>query len=489
MWRTIVVLVSSWVLLHAQTISNGTFEQWGKDTLYYYPSGWSKWITMSAAGTYLNMPLGNVRPYAPGLDGILSISLESYQFGSDTIGGVAVVRQDNFSYNGFGITIAFKALYMTTAADTAQFQFVVTDPTKEIVAFVEASIQHGGADTTDTVVTVPLTIFIPSVTNGYMYIIMASGEVPGSKLIVDSLVFSAGVGASVSPAMDGGFEQWAPVSYDYPTNWATIFPTSYLSNDTLTFGGNPVGTLPLVDSVVTSLRPTTDAYEGNQAVRFEPRRYNVGGSPAMFAVLSYGHLSTTIFPPPFIPYNGPANKKTDSLIMYIKSSNFNPNTDSLTVIVTLKNPNKTQSFQGYIPPGITAYTPFVVDLSSYNDRPDSIGILFLAQAPTTSTGMWVQIDSVDFVLNPIVSTTKKIGEQLPYLYLKQQTLMLSHYPEKTEQLTIVLYDLQGREVVRKTLKAPTLEVGTALVPPGIYIYHIVDTKTQEVLASQKFVWW
>ena len=114
MWRVFIAVMGGSLFLYAQNISNGTFEQWSKDTLYYYPSGWSKWITMSAGGSYLHMPLGNVRPYAPALDGALSIFLETYQAGPDTIGGFAAVRQDNFSYNGFSISVAFKARYMTS---------------------------------------------------------------------------------------------------------------------------------------------------------------------------------------------------------------------------------------------------------------------------------------------------------------------------------------------------------------------------------------
>ncbi len=478
-------------LVWAQNVQNGTLEQWQTDTVYYYPSGWDGWFTTTAFGTFLDMPNGNVRPVSPGLQGNYSIYLENYNSPNGLVYGQAVLKQNNFTFSGTSFTVTLNATYVTTTADTASIYLLSATQAGVVTGYAELYVQHGGAQTSNNLVLTvpfnPLTLAPPA--NGVLYIVILAGDQPGSALTIDNITLSAGAGSNITQVADGGFEQWAPVTYDYPQQWSALFPASYVSTVQLTYNNNPVATLFLVDSVATSLKRSGDAYEGSFAARFYPQEYYLGTTPTLLSLMGYGGFSYSILPLPLMPYSGPANEKVDSLVFYYKTSNFNTNTDTIQVIVTLKNTNKTMTFDTLITtPNVSTYSRFAMDLSAYNDRPDSVGILFLFWAPTSSMGIWLQVDSIDFHTSPSIRQERPQETiSLPYLFLSHGNFMLSGYPNDMEKLVIQLYTLDGKQVRTFEVQSPQRQIAKADLPTGLYVYRIIHPTTKQVVNKGKLV--
>ena len=454
--------------INAQTVTNGSFENWSMITAYEEPDN----MISQNIQAYFNTLTGNVVKSTDKVEGNYSVKMTTIitngdtisgmvtnsSFGSDFSGGQAYTHQPDsfyfasksnilpndtaligvfFKKNGSFIAIAMKKLVGTQATwkNYALNIHWIINAQPDTVIFIAASSDFDGSPKN------------------------------GSELYLDDMNFGSGNGSLTN----GGFENWSPKTFEDPTNWSTFnvaslfFPPAYAVQ-------------------------STDAYNGNYALEITTKMLNNGDDT--LAHVTNGVMKNSDWAGGQKVYSNPMKLSgyykytpigNDSAIVAIRTTEWNNSTNTG---VTVQEKFKTLG-------AATSYTYFEIDLN-YNAWPtiDTIGILFASSniyngKANVGNGSKLLIDSLNITYYPV-----GINGQL------ENKINISTYPQpainevnfsfesNAQQVELLIYNSEGKLIAtHKDNNLNTLRIETNSYNSGMYFYKI---RLDGNLSSGKF---
>ena len=234
---------------YAQTISNGSFENWSQQLLFEEPVPY----TTTNLNLYMFSGSGNITKSTDSHGGSYATRLETVIAGSDTIfGGMFIGTPGPGGING-GIPIVTHA---DSLSIFAKFDIAVNDTSYILVIFKDSGQITGmgafvfyGTQSTYTEFKTAVNWFQPDNSDTMAVIITSSNldyaKIPGSTLFIDDITLLNT--AAVFP--NGDFETWTNISVEDPDDWFT-----------LNFAGTPGN---------YSVTQSADSYDGLYAAQIE----------------------------------------------------------------------------------------------------------------------------------------------------------------------------------------------------------------------------
>jgi len=234
------------VIINAQNILNGSFENWTTVNLYNEPDSF---VTTNMQ-TYFSLGVSNVTKSTDYYTGSYAARLETMATSNDTIFGgmfIGVPGSGGISggrpYNNRPDSVYGYVKYDIMPNDSAIFAVIFKKSGTIIATAVKYFI-----NTQNTYIrfSVPVTWMVPVIMPDTMAVIISSSnlnsnKIPGSYLIIDNINFK---GTSVAPFPFGDLENWQAVSTEEPDDWTTInyanvYDTNYSSTkSTDSYSGN-----------------------------------------------------------------------------------------------------------------------------------------------------------------------------------------------------------------------------------------------------------
>ncbi len=442
--------------LQAQSIPNGSFENWSGLAYDDAPN----WYTSNIESLKLNTITASK---VAGVSGF-AIKLQTKVVGNDTLGGFFMNTliddptqgKGGQPYNQKAQTISGKYMANMVGNDSA-ILFIMFK--KSGVALSMDLFKFGGKN--DTVFKsftlnlnlsyLPDTVIIAAASSN---LISNTGVQDGSSIVFDDLVFS-GLGVTrIIP--NGNFDTWTPKIKDIATGWS------------------------IQGGVVTK---DTSSYRGNYAIKLESIDFGFGEVEA-------GQISTgTMGPLGFLVGGKPFTNSKDTLCGYYKLSSSTG--DSAMITYTLSKNGSFIQEETLSLKAKASYTYFEFPINA-TSAPDNIrvDVQSLYYPFSFAAKSILYLDHLQLKSAPLPSGVKAIYANAtnhifyPNPVVNSLTIELDALNNAINQISI--FDINGKLVLeQRDLNQSTVSINTSGFNSGIYFY-IAETQSGQILRN-KFI--
>lgn len=444
----------------AQTIPNGNFENWTNKFMFEEPALY----TTSNSQAYLSGISLPITKSTDKVSGSFAVKLETIASANDTMPAFLFLGtpgnqtiNGGYPFNNRPDSVSFFAKHNQKTNDTGVF-IVFFKKNGAMIGLVREAFT--GTQASYKNFKSPVYWFSGQTPDTMAVLISSSNldgkKYPGSNLYVDSAKFFSKGGATF-PFPNGNFESWKSYSSDEPDNWYSLnFATV---------------NMPMVTK-------TTDKNNGTYAVRIENVYMKFGN---VMGFISNGKIGMDDKPSGGMAINlNPL--KVSGYYKYIPKG---PDTAIAGIFLYRYDAVKKKSI--LIEDTIiklkaaATYTYFEVPIL-YNNKPfaDTLNISFAASNVDDTTafvglGSVLFIDnlSISYKPNSITQVENKIFVRIyPNPFGTSATLSIEDSKFNTSGAEFVLFDLSGREVLRKELTENKTEINRDGLTRGIYFYQI-----------------
>lgn len=443
----LLLLIFSRINAFAQTIPNGSFENWNS-TLYIQANGWddSNRESLRKGNAITATRVAGSSGYA--------IQLQTLITQKDTMGafistmGDPMAGKGGFPYTQMPSSISGKYKCNTPGNDTALF--LVGFKKNGILYHMELFAFHGNINTFTPFTfslnpgSAPDTIIVAAAASN---LISNKGVQNGSTLILDELSFGGSGITQVIP--NGGFEDWTNKSYDQILNWHTY------DNE--------------------NIQRRTPGVKGSSAVRIETIRYEdgyVGIGRLFLSTDPYGINGFT--GPRGVPYN----QMKDTLTGYYLYNS--PVADSGLIEVVISGSSFSNSWY-FHPKRAFNFTYFELPISA-GGNPDTIDVL-LSASPLP--GSVLIVDELQLKSSPLHTGIKKQNGQANLLAYPVPATDFIYFNAPANTLYHVL-SLDGKELLSGKAEGMTdQKIAIQQLQNGVYLLLLEDELGQS--AYRRFI--
>ncbi len=469
-FTTVLLFCAISFSLFAQSIPNGSFENWSQQTYYEDPDQFTSTNPLS----YVATETANVTKTTDAHSGNFAAKMETIgsaggpvfgavfigQLGESTInGGVPFVERPD-SVKGF-------AKYNIESLDTAYVAVMF----KLFGAPIGiCMIQFIGSQNEWEEFSAPVSWLVPiispdSMATGIVSSSLFAQPIIGSTITVDDVHF---VGAT-TPYPNGGFEDWTEFAGEEPDEW--------FSSNVFTLGSSGA-----------SVVKTEDSYDGGLAVKLESMLTIIEDT---LAFISNGQLGDDG------PFGGmPVDNIPDKLTGYYKYMPDGP--DSALVGVTLYRYNDNTGVTTVLDeamlklPAASEYTAFELPVL-YNEYPipDTANIAFSAVNIETDSsyyglGSILFVDALEITYKPPPTgvenkLTKEEYKTYPNPAIDKLNFEFTEAFQNDVDITIL--NLLGKTEIQKTIlahKSQSFSMDVGKLESGIYFYRLKTLGTKEL---------